>query len=165
LWRSIEVTLEHPLFGVGPGNFEVTSGVWHVTHNSYTQMSSEGGIPALVLFIVILSYGFKNLRRAKRLSGHKKELKLLAKALRGSLAGFVVGAFFASYAYQFFPYFLVAYSTALLRIVRDTPTARQYEPANETAPEMETESIEPEVSWDLYPDQADRVSLLEGPLL
>ncbi len=43
--KSVQVTAQHPLFGVGPGNFEVISGVWHVTHNSYTQISAEAGIP------------------------------------------------------------------------------------------------------------------------
>ena len=52
LWRSIEVTKEHPLFGVGPGNFAQLSGNWHVAHNSFTQMSSEGGIPALIFICV-----------------------------------------------------------------------------------------------------------------
>ena len=62
-WRSLEVTLEHPLFGVGPGNFPIISDSWLVTHNSYTQMSSEGGIPALVLYVMVLWAGFKNLKK------------------------------------------------------------------------------------------------------
>ena len=32
-WRSIDITEEHPLFGVGPGNFAQLSGSWHETHN------------------------------------------------------------------------------------------------------------------------------------
>lgn len=120
-WRSIEVTVEHPLFGVGPGNFQIVSGIWHETHNSYTQMSAEGGIPALVLYVTILWCGFKNVRTTKRLSrtGNTKELKLLAGALSASLWALVVGCIFASYAYQFFPYFLVAYTTVLLRIAKE----------------------------------------------
>jgi O-antigen ligase len=118
-WRSIEVTAQHPLFGVGPGNFQVISGFWHETHNSYTQMSSEGGIPALVFYLAILWYGFKNIRRTKQLSTRKKEFKLLAGALNASLAGFVIGSLFASDAYQFFPYFLVAYTTALRGIAKE----------------------------------------------
>ena len=66
-WRSVEVTKEHPLFGVGPGNFQVISGDWHVTHNSFTQMSSEGGVPALIFYLLILWTGFKNLRKTKQL--------------------------------------------------------------------------------------------------
>jgi O-antigen ligase len=117
LWRSLEITARYPLFGVGAGNFQTVSGVWHETHNSYTQISSEGGIPALILYVAILYSGFRNLQITRILS-RRSEPMLLAGALRASLAGFVVGSFFASYAYQFFPYFLVAYTTALLRIVK-----------------------------------------------
>jgi O-antigen ligase len=115
-WRSIEVTEEHLLFGVGPGNFASISGSWHVTHNSFTQMSSEGGVPAFVLYVLILWCGFKNLKAAKRLARGKKESVLLARALLASLVGYVVGSTFLSLAYQFFPYFLVAYTTAVFSI-------------------------------------------------
>ena len=116
LIQSLKVTAQHPLFGVGPGNFEVVSGYWRVTHNSYTQMSSEGGVLALVLYIMILWRGFANLAATKRLSKSAAERRMLASALRASLVAFVFGSFFASEAYQFFPYFLVAYTTALYTI-------------------------------------------------
>ena len=55
LIKSIEFTLEKPLFGVGPGQFpeyltrQATSEGQHVAslrpHNAYTQISSETGIP------------------------------------------------------------------------------------------------------------------------
>src|SRR5207248_1582903 len=32
LKQSIELTLRHPLFGVGPGNFASGTNSWHVTH-------------------------------------------------------------------------------------------------------------------------------------
>lgn len=115
-WRSIELTKEHPLFGVGPGNFQVISGSWHVTHNTFTEVSSEGGVPAFILFLLILGSGFKNLRAIKRLGAGQGESRLLGRALRASLTAFVVGAVFTSAAYQFFPYFLVAYTSALFRI-------------------------------------------------
>ena len=110
---SIETTTEHPLFGVGPGNFRVVSGQWQDTHNAYTQISSEGGLPALFLFLLILGRTFANIRRAKRLAKDQPELLLLAGALHASLAAFLVGCFFANVAYLFFPYFLVSYVTAL----------------------------------------------------
>jgi O-antigen ligase len=112
-WRSMEVTKQHLLFGVGPGNFQVASGSWYVTHNSFTQMSSEGGLPAFALYVLILWRGFTNVQATKRLAGRQRESSLLARALNASLAGYVVGSLFASTAYQFFPYFLVAYTTAL----------------------------------------------------
>lgn len=117
-WRSVEVTAAHPLLGVGPGNFEEISGAWHVSHNTFTELSSEGGLPAFVLFLLIVSRGFGNLRKIKKLSRRRRDLVLLARALHASLAGYVIGALFTSSAYDFFPYFLVAYTTALLAIAR-----------------------------------------------
>jgi O-antigen ligase len=116
LVQSLKVTANHPLFGVGPGNFTVVSGHWLVTHNSYTQMSSEGGVLALVLYVMIVWRGFSNLAATKRLSRSSEERRLLAGALRASLAAFIVGSFFASEAYQFFPYIFVAFTTALYGI-------------------------------------------------
>ncbi|MBZ5662469.1 MAG: O-antigen ligase family protein [Acidobacteriia bacterium] len=117
-WRSLEVTREHPLFGVGAGNFEQISGNWHVTHNSYTQMSSEGGVPALVLYLMILGCGFRNLRAAKRLAREHGESSVVARALLASLAAYLAGSAFLSMAYEFFPYLLVAYTTALAGLAR-----------------------------------------------
>jgi putative inorganic carbon (HCO3(-)) transporter len=117
-WRSVQVTKEHPLLGVGPGNFAQVSGSWHVAHNSFTQMSAEGGIPALFLYVLILWRGFRNLRAAKRFANRRKEAFLLVKALHASLIGYVIGSFFLSVNYTFFPYFLVAYTTALFLIGR-----------------------------------------------
>jgi putative inorganic carbon (HCO3(-)) transporter len=138
-WRSVEVTKEHPLFGVGPGNFQVISGDWHVTHNSFTQMSSEGGVPALVFYLLILWRGFKNLRKTKQLKRGQGELGLLARALHASLAGFVVGSLFGSVAYQMFPYFLVAYTTAVFSIAKKSvPHSNQQSSVSPARSEMES---------------------------
>ena len=135
-WRSIEVTKEHPLFGVGPGNFDQVSGQWHTTHNSFTLMSSEGGIPAVILYVLILWCGFRNLSAIKRLARGKSESMLLARALFASLVGYVVGSTFLSVAYGFFPYILVAYTTALFSIARKSVAeSRKYESAQQIAVE------------------------------
>jgi putative inorganic carbon (HCO3(-)) transporter len=115
-WQSIKVTKQHPLFGVGQGNFQEVSGVWHVTHNSFTEMSAEGGVPAFVLYVLILWCGFKNLKATKRLARRHTESVVMARALLASLAGYVVGSSFLSVAFQFFPYILVAYTTVLFSI-------------------------------------------------
>jgi O-antigen ligase len=117
-WRSVEVTAEHPFFGVGPGNFVQVSGNWHVAHNSFTQMSSEGGIPALILYLMILWSGFRNIRATPRFANRSREIILLNRGLQASFGGYVVGSCFLSVPFAFFPYFLVAYTTALLSIAR-----------------------------------------------
>src|SRR5712691_5870970 len=89
-WRSIEVTEDHPLLGVGPGNFHVISGNWQVTHNSFTEISAEGGLPALVLYVWILWSGFRNLRAIKRFAQGRRTLIVLASGLNASLAAYSV---------------------------------------------------------------------------
>lgn len=134
LWRSIEITLEHPLFGVGPGNFNQVSGQWRTTHNSVTLMSSEGGLPALLLYVAILWCGFENLRLTTKLARGRPELRLLAGALLASLAGYAVGSLFLSMAYLYFPYILVGYTTALFAIARKSPVkSREPESARNSA--------------------------------
>lgn len=54
LKRSFWVTLRYPLFGVGIGNFPHKSPRNLVTHNAYTQVSSEMGIAAMVVYILFL---------------------------------------------------------------------------------------------------------------
>jgi len=117
-WRSIEVTMKHPLFGVGPGNFAEISGSWHVTHNAFTEMSAEAGLPALMLYGLILWSGFKNVGLVKRWAKRQKDSNVLAKGLMASLVGYVVGSCFLSVGYNFLPYFLVAYTTALFLIIK-----------------------------------------------
>ena len=111
--RSLLVTLEHPLLGVGPGDFQVLSGSWHVTHDSYTQMSAEGGVPALVLYLMIMWYAFADLRVAKR--DRNPQVRIMAGAIQGALFAYLIGSFFSSVAYLFFPYIFVAYGCALRR--------------------------------------------------
>jgi hypothetical protein len=117
IWKALAITAEHPLFGIGPGNFNTASGTWHDQHNTYTQMSSEGGVPAFILYILLLWCALANLRRTNQLTSPDSEEALFAMALRASLYGFMVGSFFADSAYHFFPYFLVGYTSALVAIV------------------------------------------------
>ena len=134
LIRSLQVTAEHPLFGIGPGNFEVVSGNWHVTHDSYTQISAEGGIPAFFLYVLILGYAIANLRNVRKYRKSSKRIRLFSMALEASLAAYLVGSFFASDAYQLFPYCLVAYTTALVLIVQRSRTAPRWAAKSEPAP-------------------------------
>jgi putative inorganic carbon (HCO3(-)) transporter len=149
-WRSLQVTADHPLFGVGAGNFEQTSGNWHVTHNSYTQMSAEGGVPALVLYVMILACGARNLQGAKRLAREHSESGVLARALLAGLAAFAVGSAFLSMAYEFFPYLLVACTTVLLGLARRAAARRAEHGREENLPpacEMHSAAKELEMLW------------------
>jgi len=123
LRRSVTLTLENPVLGVGPGNFAALSGVWRVTHNTYTELSCEAGIPALVLFLWLLLRTFKNLDKVRKTTNAGSSPHLLASGIRTSMWALIVGAFFTSLTYHFFPYFLIAYAVALENIVSIKSTA------------------------------------------
>ena len=115
LVSSLDLAIHHPIFGVGPGNFPAVTESWHVTHNTYTEFAAEAGFPALILFLIILALAFRNLRRMRKTATYaqNKEVQLFTGALWASLAAYLVGAMFSSTEYNLFPYFMVAYTSAL----------------------------------------------------
>lgn len=119
LQKSVDISIAHPIMGVGPGQFEVVSGDWHVSHNTFLQFSTETGVPGLVIFLFILRVAFRNLREAEQQvsTGYDSEGWVLVGVLRASLVTFVVAAFFCNYGYQFFTYFLISYTASLNQIV------------------------------------------------
>ncbi len=116
--ESIKAIAHYPL-GIGMDNFANYSGTWREVHVSYLQIAAEGGIGALVLYLLFFARGFGNLRRLRRMPAYDAEIKLFSGALYGSLIGFIVGAFFAPEAYEYFPYFAVAYTSVLLAMANE----------------------------------------------
>jgi O-antigen ligase len=127
---SLRGMAHYPLFGVGVHNFVTYSGRWKEVHNSYLQIGVEGGIPALILYLMFFWSGFANLKRLRRRSDLDPETMLFVGALHSSLVGFVVGALFAPEAYQFFPYFAVAQISVLVA------TVKEQEPAVVLSPDL-----------------------------
>ncbi len=117
--RALEGIADYPLFGVGARNFPEYSLVWHDVHMSYLQIAVEGGIPAGILYLLFFRRGFKNLKQLRKLRNLDVHTTLFVGGLHASLVGFVVGALFAPEAYQFFPYFGVAYTSALVAIIAE----------------------------------------------
>lgn len=117
--RSLEGIEHYPVLGIGLHNFSTYSGVWRDVHVTYLQIAVEGGIPCLILYLMFFGRGFSNLRRLRRTGDPDSEVKLFAGALHSSLVGFLVGALFAPEAYQYFPYFAVAYTAVLVAIEQE----------------------------------------------
>jgi O-antigen ligase len=118
LKESIEATVTHPIFGVGPGNFEVVVGHWHVAHNTYFELGAEAGVPALFLFLLILYRVYRNIQlsRKSQIYAENQEFRILTGALYASFGAYLVGAFFSDTAFELFPYFLMAYTSASYRL-------------------------------------------------
>ena len=120
LKRSIVVAVRHPLFGVGMDNYIIYSNLNKATHNAYTQVAAEMGLAAFVIYLGFLITPFKRLRRIERAVYNAKRKPTefyLAVGLQASLLAYMVVSFFASVAYLWYAYYLVAYAVALERVV------------------------------------------------
>ena len=133
LQRSLELTAKNPLFGVGPGMFTVAEdkdararglrrGNWHETHNSYTQVSAEAGLPAFVLYTSALLLALRALSRLRRAltppaSEEQEHARNGVVYLEVAFAGALITALFLSIAYSGQLYVLVGLIVALERAV------------------------------------------------
>ena len=150
LRRSIEVSVTHPLFGVGPGQFiEATSGADQKrgkhspalgTHNTYTQVSSECGVIPFVCFVGMVVIPLRRMRKLYKQRFTQPELRevpAMAYAMMLSITGYCGAMFFHHVAYSgYLPHFS-ALAMALWLAVEST-LARQpkEEPAPAPAPAM-----------------------------
>jgi O-Antigen ligase len=126
--RALDAIEHYPIFGVGVHDFPTYSLIWHDVHMTYLQICAEGGIAVLILYLMFFWRGFKNLKILRHTKNLDPDIVLFIGALQSSLVGFVVGACFAPEAYQFFPYFAVAFTATLLQTVKE----QEHEPG--TAP-------------------------------
>jgi O-antigen ligase len=113
LRQSVTYALTHPLFGVGPGQFSVATfgdaeksgsrANWLGTHNSYTQVASECGIPAFLLYVsVIIITLFSNFRIFRRTANLEKygDLSALAFCTFSATLVYAICTFFFHIAYS-----------------------------------------------------------------
>jgi O-antigen ligase len=122
LGKSLDMTLHHPILGVGPGQFMVAEareamaaghrGVWHYTHNSYTELSSECGIPGLIFYLAAFWRAYRGLtpirNRYPRASTRRAAMFVQMAVLMAA-----IGAFFLSIAYGGILYAVLGVSAAL----------------------------------------------------
>lgn len=123
LMHSIKFTFQNPVFGLGLGNFPIVNGTvtrdsqsWKGTHNTYTEVSSEAGIPAFLLFVALLITSIRSMRRIHQQCHDRPELaelSLLARATQVSILSFMLAGFFAHLAYDYYLYYLAGFGVAL----------------------------------------------------
>lgn len=113
LRHSLIFTIRNPLFGVGPGMFVVADdaymkasgfrkGTWLGTHNSYTQVSSELGIPAFLFFVTAVAMalqGAYSIYKKTRGDPRLEEMGSLALSLHYCLIIYAVTILFEHIAY------------------------------------------------------------------
>jgi len=108
------------------GNFHTVSLHETVTHNAFTQVSAELGFGALIVYLMFLTAPILWLRKVEReTSGAPKESMYyyLSIGLQASLIGYMVSAFFAAVAYQWYAYYLVGYDVCMVRLYQNKMTS------------------------------------------
>jgi O-antigen ligase len=123
---GLRMIAEHPLTGVGSGNFGLYKRVWaeafpegpNLAHNTYIELAAELGIPALTAFLFVIWRAFRSLRRAERMAvkAGRETLARTAIGLQASFVGYLVGAFFLSAQYENFFWLIVFLSVCIERI-------------------------------------------------
>ncbi|HXA53410.1 MAG TPA: O-antigen ligase family protein [Solirubrobacteraceae bacterium] len=105
---ALQLTAGRPLTGVGPGRYPKEAAPLlrndpialkePITHNTYLQIVSESGIPALLLFLAYLLGVWLLLRAAQRRAArdHDRDERRLATALQASLIIAIVSGTFLS---------------------------------------------------------------------
>lgn len=136
LVTSLRYTLEHPIFGLGLGNFSVARGTetgvasgWLGTHNTFTELSSEAGVPALLIFLFLLGSLIRSMwhiARSGRVAEEIPEVDQMARAALASLIAFVFGAFFAHIAYEYFLYYPIAIAVGVQYLASTRETAAKH---------------------------------------
>ena len=130
LKQSISLTLQKPLFGVGPGNFESSSAarasggeraMWLETHNSYTEVSSETGIIGLLFFGGGIITGLMSLIKTQKLPQLKNtSFREVSLFLLVGLGGFLLTMMFSAVAYKPMLWLLLGLCTANSIMLKET---------------------------------------------
>jgi O-antigen ligase len=151
LWSVAgEVVRDHPLAGVGAGNFTVVEPQYafgdvnlpridlvfdqrKVVHNTYLHVLSELGLVGFVLFCALLAAGFVAAVRAIR--GFRRgpwDVELLARGFAAAFGGVLAGYLFASAQYEKQLWLLLGLAFALPSVARALANADEggpYAPA------------------------------------
>ena len=152
IWeRGVGYMIEHPVLGVGAGNFPRAEGTisplvgrlprgkglkWGPPHNSYLQVGAELGVPGLLLFLAFLVSVFRALRAPPmgigppdRTDPARIEHARLAQSLAASLIGFAVGSFFLTLAYHDMLYILAALAVGMRQVSVSAVLKQRYRTA------------------------------------
>jgi O-antigen ligase len=141
LRESFAAFVAHPLTGVGAGQFknyapEGRVEAWRETHNVVLQVAAELGIVGLLAFSFLLVRAALAGRDVRRLVRRARKDSLLTRdeavrfeahagAMAAALAGWFACAVFASVAYNWTFYYLLALATAPREILVDRLPVRR----------------------------------------
>jgi O-antigen ligase len=122
--RGVKLIMEHPVTGVGIGQFGVAEGEshkdiggkWSAAHNSFIQIGAELGLGGLILFVLLFYYILKRIRSVPK---NNRKILIFINSFVTSFLVYVVVGFFLSQAYNTILYLFIGMTIALSNIAKE----------------------------------------------
>jgi O-antigen ligase len=137
LEQSIRYTMQHPIFGIGMNQFPIfegnhsqifgNHGYWHETHNTYTQISSECGVPGLVLYVAAMVSAFFLVNRVYRKARERpecKDIRTTTFCIMLAMTTYCTATAFLTFGYFFYPLAISSLAIAVSRAAQDEFASR-----------------------------------------
>lgn len=158
LWHAgANMIRQHPLTGIGLGNFKYEvqryaaggRNLDHIAHNAYIEIAAEMGLPALLVYLLILYQSWRSLQLAALRDDLPPWMPAAARGLQAGLLSFAVSQCFLSAQYTKMLWLVIALSACLPSLCRIAAQDQAWlqEPAPAPAPDLEMLSPEGEVVW------------------
>ena len=134
LKAGLRMMQAHPIFGVGVGHFKTVAPSYNpeilklsrrgwIAHDTFIQIGSEAGIPALLLFLAMLRIAFRNFQVAQR--SPDARLAALGFSMEASFIGISIAAL--SITVEFLPFcILIVLSQSLREIAAAADAQRSF---------------------------------------
>jgi probable O-glycosylation ligase (exosortase A-associated) len=154
LWRDcIKLTIENPLFGVGPGNFPVVAASLGYTagkqaHSVWMQQAAETGVPGVLALALVFTLSVIKLwpLARQRLTEENRLEVAVASGLIMSIVGFGVAGQFVSLGGLEIPYYAAMIGVVLLKQHRAIhPAPASVRPLVQTARPQPPKTFRPAV--------------------
>jgi O-antigen ligase len=119
LGEALEIIYEHPLTGVGLGNFRwvnaYLNGSYKPPHNSYIWSAAEGGIFTTLLYLILFAYVYRRVQKLRPKYKKHPELPFFPDWLNTYLLLFFFFSIFADVWLEVHIYFIISFSIVLTR--------------------------------------------------
>ena len=118
LERGIDLSLRHPIIGLGMGNFHIYSIHEKVAHNGYIETAAELGMIGLLAYLIIILAPLRGLAKIEMEGirpGARVDLdaKYLSIGLQAALIAYMINSFFLSIQYLWYLYYPAGFAVAL----------------------------------------------------
>jgi O-antigen ligase len=137
LERGMDLTIRHPIIGLGMGNFHIYSIREKVAHNGYVETAAELGLIGLLAYLIVILAplrGLAKIERERAKPGDRSELdaKYMSIGLQAALIAYMINSFFLSIQYLWYLYYAAGFAVAL-RLIYAAEKAAQANGGKEAA--------------------------------